>query len=62
MIILILLMSLLAKVLEITIIRLVIILEQQSVPGIPNPSVAAPVPWFHGILTHRIRVQVDHRL
>ena len=57
----ILLMILLAKVLEIMTIRLVVILEQQSVPGIPNPSMGAP-PWSRGILTPRIRVQVDHRL
>jgi hypothetical protein len=57
----ILLMILLAKVLEIMMIRLVVMLEQQSVPGIPNPSMGAP-PWSRGILTPRIRVQVDHRL
>jgi len=57
----ILLMILLAKVLEIMTIRLVVILEQQSVPGIPNPSMGAP-PWSRGILTPRIRVQVDRRL
>jgi hypothetical protein len=54
-------MILLAKVPEITTIRLVVILEQQSVPGILNPSMGAPVPWLHGILTPRIKVQVDHR-
>jgi hypothetical protein len=58
----ILLMILLEKVLEIMMTPLVVILEQQSVPVIPNPSMGAPVPWSRGILTPRIRVQVDHRL
>ena len=57
----ILLMILLAKVLEIMMTRLVM-LEQQSVPGIPNPLMGARAPWSHGILTPRIKVQEDHRL
>jgi hypothetical protein len=58
----ILLMILLTMVLGVMMIRLVVVLEQQSVPGIPNPSMDAPIPWSCGILTHKIKVQVDHRL
>ena len=58
----ILLMILLIKVLGSMMIRLVAVLEQQIVPGIPNPSMDAPIPWSCGILTPKIKVQVDHRL
>jgi len=58
----ILLMILLIKVLGSMMTRLVAVLEQQSVPGIPNPSMDAPIPWSCGILTPKIKVQVDHRL
>ena len=40
----ILLMILLTKLLGFMMIRLVVVLEQQSVPGIPNPSMDAPIP------------------
>lgn len=58
----ILLMTLLTKALGVMITRLVVVLEQQSVPGILNPSTDAPIPWSCGILTPKIKVQVDHRL
>jgi hypothetical protein len=58
----ILLMILLTKVLGIMMIRYVVILEQRSVPGIPNPSMGAPTLRSYGILIPRIKVQVDHRL
>ena len=58
----ILLMILLTKVLGVMMIRLVVVLDQQSVPGTPNPSMDAPILWSCGILTPKIKVQVDHRL
>jgi hypothetical protein len=58
----ILLMILLTRVLGVMIIRLVVVLEQQNVPGILNPSTDAPIPWSCGILTPKIKVRVDHRL
>jgi len=61
----ILLMILLTKVLGFMMTRLVVVLHQlhqQSVPGTPNPSMDAPIPWSCGILTPKIKVQVDHRL
>jgi len=50
------------KVLGIMVIHLVVVLGQQNVLGTPNPSAGAPTPSSCGILTPRIRVQVDHRL
>lgn len=58
----ILLIVLLTKFLGIMMILLVVVLRQQSVLGIPNPSMGVPTPSSCGILTSRIRVQVDHRL
>jgi hypothetical protein len=58
----ILLMILLKKVLGIMVIQLAVVLGQQNVLGTPNPSAGAPTPSSCGILTPRIRVQVDHRL
>jgi hypothetical protein len=58
----ILLMILLKKILGNMVIHLVVVLGQQSVLGTPNPSPRAPTLSYCGILTSRIRIQVDHRL
>jgi len=55
-------MILMTRILGIMVIHLVMVLEQQNALGTLNPSTDAQTPSSCGILTPRIRVQVDHRL
>jgi hypothetical protein len=57
-----LIMILLTKVLGFLMIHLVAVLGQQNVLDTPRSSMGGPTPSAPGILTPRIRVQVDHRL